>query len=230
MGPSACLVSNATSLMAAEEKVLCFERKLLERLGLFQGLNLEVNRYLPVLTLAENLCYQLRREAEQDRRFKQLIPYVILISGERVLQYQRGRGGEETRLRGMYSIGVGGHISDADHDLFSKNDMGYRDGMWREVREEVSIEPVSESAVAVINDDSTEVGFVHFGVVHIVRVANENLAGRRKGILAPEFVPIAAAVRDAANYESWSRLCLENIELLRAKAAGAGADEDQKAG
>jgi len=204
--------------MPTDEKVLCFERKLLEDLGLFQGLSLEVDKYLPVLTTPANLCYKLRREAEQDRRYKQLIPYVILLSQDRVLQYQRGRGGEETRLHGLYSIGVGGHISDQDHNLFSEDRLGYRDGMWRELKEEVSLEPLSEAAVALLNDDSTEVGLVHFGVVHIVRVASGNIAGRRKGILAPEFVPISAAVRDASNYESWSRLCLENIEILRARA------------
>ena len=35
--------------MATEEKVLCFERKLLEKLGVFQGLSLEVEKYLPLL-------------------------------------------------------------------------------------------------------------------------------------------------------------------------------------
>ncbi|PYJ07054.1 MAG: hypothetical protein DME25_04750 [Verrucomicrobia bacterium] len=91
--------------------------------------------------------------------------------------------------------------------------------MWRVLKEEVEIEPLGEAAVAVINDDSTEVGLVHFGVVHIVRVASENVAGRRKGIVAPEFVPIAEAIENAARYESWSRFCLEQFEALLAKAA-----------
>jgi predicted NUDIX family phosphoesterase len=81
-------------------------------------------------------------------------------------------------------------------------------------------EEVSESAVAVINDDSTDVGYVHFGVVHVMRVANENVAGRRSGIASPEFISIADAVKDAANYESWSRFCLENLDVLLAKAGG----------
>jgi hypothetical protein len=59
---------------------------------------------------------------------------------------------------------------------------------------------------------------VHFGVIHILRVADESAAGRRKGIVSPEFVPIADAVRNAADYESWSRLCLENFDRLLAKA------------
>lgn len=204
--------------MATEERVLCFERHILDQLGPFQGLSLDVDKYLAAITHPSNLVCRIRREAEQDKRFKQLIPYVVLLSNDRVLQYQRGRGGEETRLHGLYSIGIGGHISNEDRDLFSKDALGYYDGMWREVKEEVDIEVTSEAAVAVINDDSTEVGSVHFAVVHIVHVANENVVGRRKGIVSPEFVPISKAVRESANYESWSRLCLEKFELLLSKA------------
>jgi len=197
--------------------VLCFERRLFEELGIFQGINLEVEKYLPVLTSSKNLTYLNRSEAENDRRYKQLIPYVLVIRDGRLLRYQRGKGGQETRLRGLWSVGIGGHISEEDHSLFTK-DFGYFDGMRREVREEVEVEEVSESAVAVINDDSTDVGYVHFGVVHVMQVANENVAGRRSGIASPEFISIADAVKDAANYESWSRFCLEKLDVLLAKA------------
>ena len=80
---------------------------------------------------------------------------------------------------------------------------------------------MKESAVAVINDDSTEVGYVHFGVVHVMHVANEEVIGRRSGILAPEFVPFAEATKDLSAYESWSRLCLETLEMLLSKASPA---------
>src|SRR5437762_4681647 len=158
--------------MATEERVLCFRRELFEELGPFQGLSLEVEKYLPAVTSPANLLYLNRSEAENDRRYKQLIPYVLLIHDDQVLRYRRGRSGEETRLHGLYSVGIGGHISEEDHGLFSKN-FGYKEGMLREVREEVAIEQVKEATVAMINDDSTEVGYVHFGVVHIMQVASE---------------------------------------------------------
>jgi len=121
-------------------------------------------------------------------------------------------GGEETRLHGLYSVGIGGHISEEDHGLFSSGP-GYQEGMRRELMEEVAIEDEDEAAVAVINDDSTEVGYVHFGVVHVMHVANENVAGRRSGIAAPEFVPMADALKDLSGYETWSRLCLEHLDV-----------------
>jgi predicted NUDIX family phosphoesterase len=207
--------------MATEERVLCFQRTLLEELGLFQGLSLQVEKFLPVVTSSSRTLYLNRTEAEQDRRYKQLIPYVLIVCSDRILRYRRGKGGQETRLHGLFSVGIGGHISEEDHGLFSK-ELGYQEGMRRELMEEVEIEASNAAAVAVLNDDSTEVGYVHFGVVHLMHVATENLVGRRSGIVAPEFVPINEAMKSAAAYETWSRLCLENLDALLSKAAEAG--------
>jgi len=207
--------------MPAEERVLCFERRLLDELGAFQGLSFDVAKYLRAVTARANLTYRLRREVEHDKRYKQLIPYVIIISNGRLLRYRRGRGGEETRLHGLYSVGVGGHISAEDCDLFDS--AGYSEGLRREIWEEVAIEPGEIPAVAVINDDSTEVGAVHFGIVHVMRVADEAAVGWRKGIVSPEFIEVSEAVRNAASYESWSRFCLENLDRLLSSAAPAPA-------
>ena len=53
-------------------------------------------------------------------------------------------------------------------------------------------------------------------------MSNEDVAGSRSGILAPEFVPIADATKDLSGYESWSRFCLEQLNVLLDKAAAAG--------
>jgi len=214
--------------MPREERVLCFKRQLLEELGVFQGLSLDVERYLPVVTAPSQITYLNRSEAEQDKRYKQLIPYVLILCGDRILRYRRGKGGQETRLHGFFSVGIGGHIADEDDNLFSTQ-RGYHDGMRRELKEEVDIETANEAAVAVINDDSTEVGFVHFGVVHVLHVANEEIVGSRSGIVAPEFVPVAEAMKEPAAYESWSRFCLENLEGLLSKAAASGVTTPERA-
>lgn len=214
--------------MAAEERVLCFKRQLLEELGVFQGLSLDVEKYLPVVTAPQQITYLNRSEAEQDKRHKQLIPYVLILCHDRILRYRRGKGGQETRLHGLFSVGVGGHISEEDHGLFAKQ-LGYHDGMRRELKEEVDIEGANEAAVAVINDDSTEVGQVHFGVVHLMHVTSEDIVGRRTGIVAPEFVSIAEATKDFSVYETWSRFCLENLDALLARAAAAGVAIPERA-
>jgi predicted NUDIX family phosphoesterase len=208
--------------MPAEERVLCFERKLLDDLGLFQGLSLEVGKYMAVVAARANVTYLNRRDAEQNKRYKQLIPYVIIVKKDRVLRYQRGLKGGENRLHGLRSIGIGGHISEEDNGLFSQSTLGYYEGMRREVKEEVNIDVGDETAVALINDDSTDVGSVHFGVVHVVKVTDDTIARPRKGkegVATPLFTPVADAVKDLAAYESWSRFCLERIDLLLATAS-----------
>jgi len=214
--------------MAAEERVLCFERKLFEALGVFQGLSLDVEEFLPAVTAPSNLQYLNRSAAEQDRRYKQLIPYVLILCDGKILRYRRGKGGQENRLHGLYSVGIGGHIAEEDHDLFSTA-QGYHDGMRRELMEEVAIQDAKDAAVAVINDDSTDVGYVHFGVVHVVPVRDEAVAGGRSGIVGPEFVPIDQALKDGTGYESWSRLCLEHLGVLLAKAAALGVTIPEQA-
>lgn len=215
--------------MATEERVLCFKRKLLESLGVFQGLSLEVDRYLPAVTAESQLVYLNRSEAELNKDYKQLIPYVLLICRDKVLRYRRGKAGQETRLHGLYSVGIGGHISEEDNGLFTGERGGYQEGMRRELIEEVAIEDANAPGVAVINDDSTEVGYVHFGVVHILQMDDESVANRRSGIVSPEFVPISEAMADMSGYESWSRLCLENLEALLARAAAAGTAAQARA-
>ncbi len=195
---------------------------------MFQGISLDIEKYLPVVTSSSNIQYLNRTEAEQDKRFKQLIPYVLIICRGKILRYRRGRGGQETRLHGLYSVGIGGHISEEDHGLFSKG-LGYDEGMRRELMEEVAIEEVKAPAVALINDDSTEVGYVHFGVVHVMHVADETIVGRRSGIVAPEFIPMADAVKDPSGYETWSRFCLEHLDLLLSKAAASGTTVPERA-
>jgi predicted NUDIX family phosphoesterase len=209
--------------MATEERVLCFKRELFEKLGVFQGMSLEVEKYLPVVTAQANVTYINRSEAEQDRRYKQLIPYALIICGDKILRYRRGKGGQETRLHGLYSVGVGGHISEEDTGLFASG-VGYHDAMKRELMEEVDIDVTKEIAVAVINDDSTDVGYVHLGVVHIVYVPDESVANRRSGIVGAEFVPANEAVKNLDAYESWSRFCMDHLGELLAKAAGIAPD------
>ena len=206
--------------MAAEERVLCFERKRLDELGLFQGLSLAVERYLPLLNSSAGLVYLNRSAAELDLRYKQLIPYVLLVCGDRILRYRRGKGGQETRLHGLYSVGIGGHISEEDDGLFSSKG-GYQEGMRREILEETGVDAGAAPALAALNDDGTEVGRVHFGVVHVARLPDEKVAGRRLGIAGPEFISLAEAVKNLQAYETWSRFCLENIDALLAKAGAA---------
>ena len=47
------------------------------------------------------------------------------------------------------------------------------------------------------------------------------VASAESGIVAPEFVSFAEAVKDLSVYESWTRLCLENLDALLSRTGVA---------
>ncbi len=197
------------------ERVLVVPAELLRRLGYFQGFCHDVDRYLGELLRAANTCYRPRQEVEQDPGFKQLIPYVIFRhrqpdGGQAVFQYTRGSGMGEGRLHRKRSVGIGGHISAIDAEAGAG--CPYEEGMRRELEEEVRIEtPYTDRRVGLINDDQTEVGRVHLGVVHLFEVEQPAVHPREAEIRESGFRPIEAILADLSGFETWSQICLKAL-------------------
>jgi len=206
--------------MAIErEDVLVFPRSLFEQLGAFQGFHNEVDHYLPAILDPKNNRFMPRGLAETDPNFKQIIPYVIITDGKSVLHYVRGKKAGEQRLVAKGSIGIGGHINQDDEvSLLYNKPFGleaFQDAVKREVCEELSIQGSSNARpVGLINDDSTEVGRVHFGVVHVLLCAPEQVKKKEQVITQLEFVPIDQLKAKREQMESWSQLCLDNLDAL----------------
>ena len=119
------------------ERILVVPTTVFHEIGVFQGFQREVERYLPRLLDPAHLSFRLRSEAETDPSFKQLIPYVVLKCGDLLFHYRRGSAGTEKRLETLRSVGIGGHISAEDAEV-SRD--AYREGMLREIAEEVYLE------------------------------------------------------------------------------------------
>lgn len=210
--------------MNQEEQVLVVERKVLEQAGMFQGLAFDVERYLPELFVPGVLRFMPRPQAEVDPAHKQLIPYVIMTCGGKYLTYVRGRRAGEARLVGNRSIGIGGHINPADDmPLFSPDFReAYLAAVEREVAEEVSVDaPHTDRAVALLNDDSTEVGRVHLGIVHYWTLDRPRVGKREQMITRMSFMSPAELQDVRDSLETWSRLCLDNLgEMTKRAEAG----------
>ena len=201
-----------------EEMVLTVPRAHLDALGVFQGLSFEVARYLPALLDRRHNGFMSRARAEADPAYKQLIPYVLLVHAGRVLHYVRGKKGGENRLHARGSIGVGGHLNDADENLFSWDADAYRAGVAREVAEELDVQTTyRERVVALLNDDSNEVGRVHLGVVHVFDLATDRVAPREAAITRLEFLSPEALRARRENLETWSQLCVDRLDELLAE-------------
>ena len=198
-----------------EEMVLVVRRSLLESLGMFQGLQFDVDRYLTSLLSRENNFFATRSTAEIDPNLKQIIPYAILVSGGKVLRYKRGKKSGEQRLVAKGSIGIGGHMNDRDEGLFALDQAAYFAGVQREIDEELIVErPLQHRIAALINDDSNEVGQVHLGVVHILELARPTAEKRESMILNVEFMTPEQLREERDSLETWSQICVDNLEKL----------------
>jgi predicted NUDIX family phosphoesterase len=199
----------------ADENVLVFPRSLFEQLGVFQGFNPNVDHYLSTIIDKRNNSFQLRAQAEINPDFKQIIPYVIITDGKNILYYVRGKKAGEQRLVAKGSIGIGGHINNEDYSLFADGLQAFQDAVEREVREELSVQGSFDAKpVGLINDDSTEVGRVHFGIVHLLFRTPDKVKKNEQVITQVEFLPIEELKAKREQMETWSQLCLDNIAAL----------------
>jgi predicted NUDIX family phosphoesterase len=198
-----------------EEMILVVRRETVEKLGIWQGLNFEVERYLPVLLARENNFFMARSAAETDPSFKQIIPYVLLMHGGKVLHYVRGKKSGEQRLVSKGSIGIGGHMNDEDEGLFALDEAAYLEGVRREVCEELKISTKFKNrVVALLNDDSNEVGKVHLGVVHIFELEEPNVEKNEAMITNLAFLTPEELQARRDLLESWSQICLDGLGQL----------------
>ena len=201
--------------MAQEEQVLVVERKVIERIGMFNGLMFDVERYLREIFVQGVPCFMNRAQVEKNPAYKQLIPYVIMSCQGKYLSYVRGKRAGETRLVAKRSIGIGGHINPADDmPLFNTNFYEtYLAAVKREVAEEVSVEtPLSgDRIVALLNDDSTEVGQVHLGIVHLWTLDKPKVMRREQMITQMGFMTAGELEKVRDSLETWSALCLSGL-------------------
>ena len=200
-----------------EENVLVVRRSLFDELGSFHGLHFEPQRYLSALLSRGNNFFLPRSQAENDPSHKQIIPYVIIAHGDKVLHYVRGKKAGEQRLVAKGSIGIGGHMNDTDESLFAFDESAYRAGVEREVNEEITISsPFEDRIVALLNDDTTEVGRVHLGIVHIFRLAEPKVEKREAMITNLSFLTREELVSRRDTLETWSQLCADSLDRFLA--------------
>ena len=196
--------------MPLDEKVLVIPTERFRAAGYFHGLLAATDAYRAAILDPSAFSFRPRYEVETDPSFKQLIPYIVLKCGESVFHYRRGSSGTEKRLEALRSIGIGGHISEADA---AGGDDPYQTGMMRELTEEVDVGcGFRERCVGFINDDRTPVGSVHLGVVHIFELESTSAHSREDALAEAGFARWTELLRDAEQFETWSQFVLEHFK------------------
>ena len=146
--------------------------------------------------------FRPRAEAEVDASWKQIIPYVVVLDGERLFLMRRTRAGGDARLFERYSIGVGGHVNPGDG--------GIDGGLRREWEEEIEADFTPDfQLLGVLNEEDADVSSVHLGLVYSADAAGRPVAIRERDKLSGEFVDRAAVAIVSDRLEGWSRLLLE---------------------
>ena len=199
--------------IASIEHVMVVPTEVFKSLGYFQGFCNEPERYLTQLLDPSVTSYMPRDAMEVDPSFKQLIPYCVFRFTDEdglqhIFQYTRGSGQGESRLHHLKSIGIGGHVSTLDEN----SDEPYREGMKRELDEEVAINTTfDETCVGLINDDENEVGKVHLGIVHILDLKSADVEPREQDIADAGFMPVAELLEQLDQFETWSQICIKAL-------------------
>lgn len=162
--------------------------------------------------------FRPRGLVETNPTYKQVIPYIVITTGDHVFTYQRD--GTESRLSKKISIGIGGHVNNTDFKIGGTLVDAMNDAAYREFFEEVSLGDTSNTArrhvsnylkrpaaVLYAGKESDMVNHVHFGAVYIVKVQSYLAAGMT---LLEEGTQLdwmsVSDLKDCDDLEEWSKL------------------------
>jgi predicted NUDIX family phosphoesterase len=199
----------------AEKEILVVDRSTLFSEGYFQGFAPAdgVNYYD---IIHNNYFYMKRGLVEPDPKYKQPIAYAVIVNKEsrHIFAYQRAGSSDynEKRLRGKWSWGIGGHIDKVD----SEEKEPITTSLLREIEEEVEIDSYDEPKIlGYINDDETDVGAVHFGLLYLIETDAKKVKPKDKEISWGGFMSYdqleEICMLDDKNVESWSEISLEPL-------------------
>ena len=181
----------------------------------FNGFRLsdEINYESRIL---KNHEYLERNFVEKNFSYKQPIPYAIIINPnlKQMFSYKRANK-NETRYKGKWSFGIGGYIE--KNDKIKLNPI--KANFLRELNEEIEISGQFKiKFLGYINDDSDELGKVHFGMLYVVETDariikpkdSEIANGKLRNI--KELEKICSS--DKPIVETWSKIAFEYLKTI----------------
>lgn len=212
-------VVRSFDLALTRERVLCIPRHSYEGILTFQGIADDAESLLQNLIVDGQTVYLPRVNAENNPEHKQVVTYTIIQYQNYVLSFQRGQFSRVASfLKGARCIGFGGHVTEADADIFGYTDFGIRACAVREIEEELR-RPLSDlqinqndlEVLGILNDDSSDVGRKHVAVVMRYWVDDwQRWRSVREGetsVRKLEWTNFASGDIDINEFEYWSQIC-----------------------
>lgn len=172
-----------------------------------------------------------RSDCEQLPEYLQLIPYISLVSGspEKFFTYTRGSLGNENRLHGLCSLGLGGHIEEAPaiaNDVYSLEKV-IIESTLRELEEEAGVVLALDEYQdfkdswrqhsKIIYDDTDPVGAVHLGLHLTIAVHPSRITQLESGVITHGKWLSSSELKQATNnsiiqLENWSATLYQSLE------------------
>jgi predicted NUDIX family phosphoesterase len=199
--------------MDPEQMIMVVERsKLFENFS-FQGFKSHQDSDYQSVIL-NHYQFMKRGIAEENPNYKQPTGYVIIVNPElkKVFAYQRSAKGNEKRLWGKWSWGLGGHIE--KFDVHNGNPI--HTSVLRELEEEIFLTGnFTPKILGYINDDSNKVGEVHFGILYVVETNKSEITQQNAEIKVGNFMDLQELEQicnSDAEVEPWSRIALAPLK------------------
>jgi len=192
------------------EMVMVVSREDLFADEIWNGINSEnLKKYVSLIFKKHK--FMRRGDAEENPKWKQIIPYMFFENVNDIFLMQRRGDHTESRLADMYSLGVGGHINIEDVKSINgiksiKGEKVVMEWARREFEEEIDYSGNYKTEfVGILNHDANAVGMVHAGLVirvtgdsDGVKVRDEHKTGR--------LVSLYAAGKYYKHMETWSQI------------------------
>lgn len=165
--------------------------------------------------ILKNYEFMVRWEAEENRSYKQPIPYsIVLNENNEIFVYIRGGADSaagDKRLHEKLSIWVWWHLEREEEGLSNP----LKDGLVRELEEEINLKEENITdifPVWYINDDRNDVGEVHIWVSYLVKTQNFMPVMTDGELAQGEFMSYDTLVELSKsgkyNVESWTELLI----------------------
>lgn len=186
------------------EKVLVFPEEVLATIPVVNGFSSAAKLFAHKILAWSSLSFLEREKAEEDPRFKQVIPYIVFRHQGKVLRYTRTKAGGDSRLHSKDSIGIGGHVNDGDGPTPY---VAYMGGIRREIDEEIvaKIDFNTVQLIGCVYDPSTPIGSVHFGMVYIAEVINPEVSSKDPAISDLRWMSREELYDSYESLEDWSK-------------------------
>ncbi len=202
------------------ENVLVLPAKPLKEAGVYGYID-DTNQIISLLKKAKSI-YKPRKNAETDFNCKQIITYVLVAKGSKILSYRRGKfsnAGQE--ILGARSVGFGGHVSDTDADFLDQETFGIRNNASRELLEELWLEREEQMNLqkskslrlfSFINVDDTEEAKKHIAAILLYYCTPK--FEPKKGELSINdlnWLDITHRPNNLDDFELWSRIIINKL-------------------